>query len=152
MIKQILKNQKILGKTQQQQRSRREGKGRVLALSRNVFRLQNKSSHIYDVESESRDDHYYFAKFKPDVFEWYCSCKDNSTRHLKCKHFFAIEFAMKWGTIKDIDDKLSPTTTATAEDVNVKERGREDTTVQVVPPSSSISKTLSSYKDDDYTF
>jgi hypothetical protein len=57
---------------------------------------------------------------------------------------------MKWGTIKDIDDKLSPTTTATAEDV--KERGREDTTVQVVPPSSSISKTLSSYKDDDYTF
>ena len=37
-------------------KNRREGKGRVLALSRNVFRLQNKSSHIYYVESESRDD------------------------------------------------------------------------------------------------
>ena len=32
-----------------------------------------------------------------------CSCKDNSTRRMKCKHLFAIEFAIKWGTLKDID-------------------------------------------------
>ena len=86
------------------------------------FNLEYMDYHYYHYHMDCRHHHYYLAKFKPDVFEWYCSCKDNSTRHLKCKHFFAIEFAMKWGTIKDIDDKLSPTTTATAEDVNVKER------------------------------
>jgi predicted nucleic acid-binding Zn finger protein len=118
-------------------KDRREGKGRILAISRNVFRLQN-ASDAYYVESESGDDVYYFVKFKPDVLEsWYCSCKDNSTRHtIKCKHLFAIEFAIKWGTIKEIG-QLPSTATATAD---VK---WEDT--QIV----QISK---SYKDDDYTF
>ncbi len=42
-------------------------------------------------------------KFKPDVFEW-CSCKDyESKRSEKCKHLFAIEFAIRMGTLKDID-------------------------------------------------
>jgi hypothetical protein len=115
-------------------KDRREGKGRVLALSRRMYRLRQNTDTFY-VESESRDDHYYFVKFKQDVFQW-CSCKDNSTRRgLKCKHLFAIEFAIKWGIIKD-SDKLPPTATA---DV------KEDT--QLV----QILKSLS-YKDDDYTF
>jgi hypothetical protein len=83
-------------------KDRRPGKGRALALSRRIYRLQNTDNTIYYVESETSDDQYYFCKFKPDVFEW-CSCKDNSTRHLKCKHLFAIEFAIKWGTLIDID-------------------------------------------------
>jgi hypothetical protein len=42
------------------------------------------------------------VKFKPDVFEW-CSCPDNSTRHVKCKHIFGIEFSIRMGTLQDID-------------------------------------------------
>ena len=37
-----------------------------------------------------------------NLFEW-CSCLDNSTRHVKYKHIFAIEFAIKKGTLRDID-------------------------------------------------
>jgi hypothetical protein len=67
-------------------KDRREGKGRVLALSRRMYRLRQNTDTFY-VESESSDDPYYFVKFKPDVLEssWYCSCKDNSTkRGVKC--------------------------------------------------------------------
>jgi hypothetical protein len=76
-----------------------------MVLSRRIYRLQN--TDAYYVESETRDDQYYFWKFKPEILES-CSCKDNSTRrHLKCKHLFAIEFAIKWGTFKDIDKSSS---------------------------------------------
>ena len=57
---------------------------------------------VFYVESESTDNTYYFVKFKPDVIEW-CSCRDNSTRGLKCKHLHAIEIAIKFGTLEDID-------------------------------------------------
>jgi hypothetical protein len=87
--------------TIEKKKDRREGKGRVLAISRMVYKLQN--TDTFYVESETRNDQYYFVKFKPDVLESWCSCKDNSTRGLKCKHLFAIEFAIKWGTIKEID-------------------------------------------------
>src|SRR5215212_5737861 len=96
-------NQKVVGSKQTEElviENKRDNKGRNLAISRRIYRLSN--SDVYYVESESSDDIYYFVKFKPDVLEW-CSCKDNSTRHLKCKHLFAIEFAIKCGTIKDID-------------------------------------------------
>src|SRR5215211_7623444 len=73
-------------------KDRRESKGRVLAIYRRIYRLSN--SDVYYVESESSDDLYYFVKFKPEVFEW-CSCKDNSTRGLKCKHQFAIEYSIR---------------------------------------------------------
>ena len=75
-------------------RDRRESRGRVLALSRRMYRLQN--SEVYYIESETADNIYYFVKFKPDVFEW-CSCLDNSTRHIKCKHIFGIEFSIRMG-------------------------------------------------------
>src|SRR5215212_9159804 len=107
-MKQITTN-KIVGEQQQQQqqqkqeesrKDRREGKGRVLAISRRIYRLQR--TDAFYVESESSNGVYYFVKFKPDVFEW-CSCMDNSTKGLKCKHLFAIEFAIRWGTLRDID-------------------------------------------------
>jgi predicted nucleic acid-binding Zn finger protein len=92
--------------------------------------LQNTDNTVfYYVESETSDDHYYFVKYNPSsvVESRYCSCKDNSTRGLKCKHLFAIEFAIKWGTIRDIDK---------------------------LPSAAKRYLTLvtKSYKDDDYTF
>lgn len=113
-------------------KDRRPGKGRAVALARHIYQLQN--SDVYYVESETSDDHYYFVKFKPDGFEssWWCSCKDYSTRHLKCKHLFAIEFAIKWGTLRDTADKL-PT--------NVKR--------DII---QSVALQSKSYKDDDYSF
>jgi predicted nucleic acid-binding Zn finger protein len=127
-------DQKVVEKTK---KDRRPGKGRAMALSRRIYRLQNTNNTFY-VESETRDDQYYFAKFKQDVLEssWYCSCKDNSTRYIKCKHLFAIEFALQWGTVKDID-KVPPPAAITAD---IK---WEDT---------EIAQKSKSYKDDDYTF
>ena len=120
-------------------KDRRPGKGRALALSRRIYRLQNTDTFYY-VESETRDDQYYFCKFKPEVLEslWYCSCKDNSTRHLKCKHLFAIEFAIKWGTIKEIGNPLT--------DV------KGDTVIIKATTTTKPMITSLSYKDDEYTF
>jgi hypothetical protein len=109
--------------------NKREGHGRNIALTRNVLRLQN--SDVYYVESESSDNIYYYVKYNPSVFEW-CSCPDNSTRGIKCKHQFAIEHSIRLGTLKDIDKlpaeaKRYPATTASA--IAAK-----------------------SYRDDDYDF
>ena len=88
----------------QQEKCRRKGKGRVLAISRRIYRLQN--TDVFYVESESSDNIYYFVKYRPSDFEW-CSCRDNSTRGMKCKHIWSIEFAIRLGIIKDTDK--SPT-------------------------------------------
>jgi predicted nucleic acid-binding Zn finger protein len=134
-------------KTENKKKDRREGKGRVLAISRNVFRLQN-TSDAYYVESESGDDVYYFVKFKPDVLEsslWYCSCKDNSTRHtIKCKHLFAIEFAIKWGTIKDIDKNFAG---------DIIDQSTTNDKVAIATKSVPVAtRTPKSYLNDDYDF
>ena len=115
-------------------KDRRPGKGRALALSRRIYRLQN-TDIFYYVESETRDDQYYLCKFKSDVLDSQCSCKDNSTRGLKCKHLFAIEFAIKWGTIKDIDNPLTDL------------KGDTSISMTTKPIITSLS-----YKDDEYTF
>jgi hypothetical protein len=71
---------------------RREGKGRVLAISRRIYRLLQ--TDVYYVESESTDNVYYFIKFKSDIVE-FCSCKDyESNRAQKCKHIFGVEFVI----------------------------------------------------------
>ena len=106
------------------EKDRRPGKGRSMALSRHIYRLQN--TDIFYIESETRDDQYYLCKFKPEVLDSYCSCKDNSTRGLKCKHLWGIEFAINWGTIKDIDK------------------------IPTILPSQST--TPKSYLEDDYDF
>jgi predicted nucleic acid-binding Zn finger protein len=128
-------------------KDRREGKGRVLALSRRIYRLlqQNTQSSVTDVyyyvESEISDDHYYCVKYNPSssvVESWFCSCKDNSTRHMKCKHLFAIEFAIKWGTIQDIDKVPS---------LLLEANKRFPAVVQ-----QSNNNKKSSYLEDDYDF
>ena len=88
---------------------------------------------VFYVESESTYNIYYFVKFKPDLIE-YCTCPDNSLRggQMKCKHLHSIEFAIRMGTLKDID--RLPT------EVKVK---------KVNPRPAAVTK---SYKDDDYSF
>jgi hypothetical protein len=83
------------------EKDRRSGKGRVLALSRRVYRIQN--SDTFYVESETSDNNYYYVKFKPSIFEW-CSCKDFESNRAKfCKHLFAVEFAIRLNTLKDTE-------------------------------------------------
>jgi hypothetical protein len=150
----ITTDQKVVENTTTK-KDRRPGTGLTVALSRRIYRLQN--TDMFYVESETRDDHYYFVKFKPDVFdEWCCSCKDNSTRHIKCKHLFAIEFAIKWGTVKDIDEVPSLLTTTSPNNElgqsNNNTNINTNKTIKIVAPPSIISKSPSSYKDDDYSF
>jgi len=116
-----------------EQKSKRECKGRILALTRNIYRLHN--SDIYYVQSESSNDIYYFVKFKPDVVE-YCSCLDNSLRggQMKCKHLHAIEFAIKMGTLRDTE-RLPP-----------------EAKVSKVVSTAKVISTAKSYTDDDYSF
>jgi hypothetical protein len=125
-MKQIIKNQQVENK-----KDRREGKGRCIALSRRIYRLLQ--TDVFYVESESTNNVYYFVKYKPDGLEW-CSCMDNSTRGLKCKHLFAIEFAIRMGTLKDTD--------------RLPADAKRDNTSNVV----AIPSKPSSYKDDDYSF
>ena len=84
----------------EEQKYKRECKGRALALTRNVYRLVN--TDTFYCQSESSKDIYYFVKFKPDVIEW-CSCPDSSMRGMKCKHTFAVEYAIRLATVKDVD-------------------------------------------------
>ena len=95
---------------------------------------------VFYVESESTDNVYYFVKFKPDLIVW-CSCRDNSTRGLKCKHLWSIEFAIRFDTLKEID-KLP---------ADVK----RDTSLLISPKPEQIAATIEaklSYKDENYSF
>ena len=122
---------------EEEQKYKRECKGRALAISRRIYHLMQ--TDVFYVESESTDNVYYFVKFKPDLIEW-CSCRDNSTRGLKCKHLWSIEFAIRFDTLKEID-KLP---------ADVK----RDTSMLISPPKPEqiAASTKSSYKDDDYSF
>ncbi len=61
-MKQITTSNQIIDEQQQESRKdRREGKGRVLAISRRMYRLLN--SDTFYVKSESSDGIYYFVKF-----------------------------------------------------------------------------------------
>ena len=106
------------------------------------------------MQSETSDNEYYLAKFKPDVLElsWYCSCKDNSTRHLKCKHLFAIEFAIKWRTIKDIDKIPSLSTTISTNNELGQTNLSYDKLGETNNNTAITNKTTKSYLEDDYDF
>jgi len=116
-------------------KDRRSGKGRCIALSRRIYRLLQ--TDVFYVESESTDNVYYFVKFKPDVIEW-CSCCDNSMRGLKCKHLWSIEFAIRFGTLKDTD--------------KLPADAKRDTSVLVSPKPEPIAIEAKSYTEDDYSF
>jgi hypothetical protein len=77
----------VVGNSEELEENKREGYGKNIALNRNVYRLQN--TDVFYVESESSNDLYYYVRYNFSGFEW-CSCPDNSTRGIKCKHQFAI--------------------------------------------------------------
>ena len=118
---------------QTNKKDRRKGKGRVISLSRRIYRLLQ--TDVFYVESESTDNVYYYVKFKPDVIEW-CTCPDNSMRtgeQMKCKHLHAIEYAIRLGTMKDTD------------------RLPTEAKFRKVVPTATIVPTKS-YTQDDYSF
>jgi predicted nucleic acid-binding Zn finger protein len=83
-------------------KNRREDKGRVLALSRYVYRLQGKDT--YSVKSETMDSRYYFVRFNYSFTGGFCSCKDyESNRSEKCKHPYAVEYGIRFNTIKEVE-------------------------------------------------
>jgi predicted nucleic acid-binding Zn finger protein len=114
----------------EEQKYKRECKGRSLALTKKVYRL---NTDVFYVESESSNDTYYFVRYKPDVLEW-CTCPDNSMRggQMKCKHLHAIEFAIRLGTLRDTD--------------------RLPTEAKVRKVVSATAGPTKSYADDDYSF
>jgi len=83
-------------------KDRREGKGRALALSREIYRT---SENLFYVESESSKI-YYTVKYQPSesfVLEW-CTCADyNSNRSSRCKHIYAVKYALEQKTIKQVN-------------------------------------------------
>jgi predicted nucleic acid-binding Zn finger protein len=119
---------------EEEQKYKRECEATTLALTRNVYRLVN--TDVFYVESESSNNTYYFVKFKPDVIEW-CTCPDNPMRtgggeQIRCKHLHAIEFALRLGTLNDID--------------------RLPTEAKVRKTVSAATVSPKSYRDDDYSF
>lgn len=91
---------KVEHKNEEQEQIKRECKGRRLAISRNVFRIENTDS--FYCQSENNESLYYFIRFSPDILTW-CSCPDSSMRQMKCKHIFCIEYAIRLATVKHVD-------------------------------------------------
>jgi hypothetical protein len=135
--KQVVSNENKI----EEQEKIREARARTLALTKNIFRLQN--TDAFYCESESVKDLYYFVRYNHSsvVESWCCSCKDNSTRYVKCKHCFAIEFAIKWETIKDID-----------EIPNADQNTSTDIQATATTKSVVVTKRTKSYLEDDYDF
>ena len=119
----------------EEQQYKRMGKGRLMAQSRRIYRLMQ--TDVFYVESESTNNVYYFVKFKPDVVE-YCTCPDNSLTcgQRKCKHIWACEFAIRFGTLRDID--RLPT------EAKVKKI--------TIATTTTPTKVARSYTEDDYSF
>jgi len=82
----------------------RECRGRRLALLGSVNSLQNSNTGYY-VASESSKDRYYFVEYKTDSN--FCTCWDYaSNRSDKCKHLYAVQYAIHLGLVQEIDHKL----------------------------------------------
>ena len=93
-------NQKVVSnETKQELENKRESHGRNIALTKMVYRLTN--SDTFYCESEKVKDQYYFIRYESS-FE-YCSCMDNSMRHIRCKHLHAVEYAIRKNTLKEIE-------------------------------------------------
>lgn len=86
----------------EEQEVKRECKGRRLAITGKIYKLQNTNDDVFYVLSESRSDNtYYFVKY--NLTDSYCSCPDSSMRQMKCKHIWSIEYAIRLATVKDIE-------------------------------------------------
>ena len=87
----------------EEQEQKRECKGRRLAITGKIYRLQN-TDDVFYVESESSNDTYYLVKY--NLSDSWCSCRDNSMRSgqiKKCKHIWSIEYSIRLATVKVVD-------------------------------------------------
>ena len=100
-IKKQSNNQKVVSKTIQELENKRESHAANIALTKKVLRVQNTDTHY--IQSESADNIYYLVHYEFNEQNDYCSCPDSSIRRLRCKHQIAIEYAIRLGTLKDID-------------------------------------------------
>jgi hypothetical protein len=136
--KEKLSANKLVGNSSEELENKREGHGKNIALTRHVYRLQN--TDTFYVESESGKNIYYYVKYNFSGFEW-CSCPDNSTRGMKCKHQFAIEYSIRLGTLKDID-KLP-----------IEAKRYPTRPIILSQPSDTTTIGVGkSYRNDDYSF
>jgi predicted nucleic acid-binding Zn finger protein len=86
----------------EKRKDRRSGKARVLALSRNMYQLRGMDT-FYE-ESESFDNRYYFVRFNSSFSGAFCSCKDYESKcSEKCKHQYAVEYEIRFNTIKEVE-------------------------------------------------
>ncbi len=128
---------KIVESTKEK-KNRRSEKGRVISLSRRVYQLSNRNT--FYVESETTDNRYYFVRFEPSVFEW-CSCMDyGSNRADRCKHIFAIEHAIRMGTLKEVEHL--------PEELHIKRGSKAAETIEAIDYTAQ----RLTYQDDDYSF
>ena len=80
---------------------KREEKGKLLAESKTIYRIIGKD--VFYVESESTEAMFYYIMFNTEKdFEW-CSCRDHSIRGLRCKHIYAVEYAIRKATYIDTE-------------------------------------------------
>lgn len=79
----------------------REVKGKSIALERTIFHITGKN--VYYVESQDEDGHFYYMSWNIDKeLEW-CSCPDNSMRGNRCKHIYAVEYAIRKNRVVETD-------------------------------------------------
>lgn len=118
---------------------------RGASLSRNVLRIIGSDS--YYCKSESKEI-WYFVRYEVS-WSW-CSCFDNSIRHVKCKHIFAIEYAIRKGTLRDVD-KLPLETKRFTNHKQLVENG--PSRLESLPSHhTTTTRVKSSFKDDSYSF
>jgi predicted nucleic acid-binding Zn finger protein len=146
-------------------KNRREGRGRVIALSHRMYRLQNKDT--FYVESESSDGRYYFVRFNSSFAGGFCSCKDyESNRSDRCKHQYAVEYGIRFNTITEVDrlpeevrgksrgSVLASSQTATSETnyENESIRTLNDIEKAEIEAEEYRNQRLITYEEDDYSF
>ena len=135
---------------------KRECKGRRLAISRNVFRIEKTDS--FYCQSENKMNVYYFIRYAPETLIW-CSCPDSSIRQMKCKHIWSIEYAIRLATVKDVDklpaEILKKVTKSYTEDPSrLESQPNHHTTTEYSRLSTIIPKQVptKSFNKEEYSF
>ncbi|MBN1184014.1 MAG: DDE-type integrase/transposase/recombinase, partial [Bacteroidales bacterium] len=70
---------------------KREQRGLVIAQAKDN-QINQVDALLYTVKSQNGNGEYTINKIDG---EWFCTCPDNTYRHVKCKHIFAVELSLK---------------------------------------------------------
>lgn len=70
---------------------KREQRGLVIAQAKEN-QINQVDALLYTVKSQNGNGEYTINKIDG---EWFCTCPDNTFRHVKCKHIFAVELSLK---------------------------------------------------------